>query len=350
VKALVKTRPGDGHLELQDRAEPVAGPGSVVIRVALAGLCGTDLHIAHDEFPSWPPVTLGHEFTGTVDEIGPGVDPKLLGRRVVSEPHAGSCGTCDLCRAGVAELCATKRSPGWGVDGAFAERVAIPAHLLHVVPAELSDPVAVLAEPTAVAVTGLRRARVEPGDRVLVIGPGPIGLLAAVAAETMGAATVVVAGRHDGPRLAFARGMGLATAASAEAALARMQEATDGQGADLVVEASGGEAGVELAFEAVRRRGRIAALGIGTTPMIAVPWNRAIQRAADVVFSSSSSHGAWAGAIEVLRRHQDRLAGIGTVFALSDWEPAFEAATRRSVTKVLLDPSGSTPPMTGTVP
>ena len=127
------------------------------------------------------------------------------------EPHSLACGTCHLCRRGFAELCANKRSPGWGIDGAFADGLAMPAHLLHRVPDGLSDRVAALAEPMAVSVTALARAGVQAGDIVLIVGPGPIGILLAAGAIAMGAATVVVAGRHDSDRLRFAGTIGALT-------------------------------------------------------------------------------------------------------------------------------------------
>ena len=129
---------------------------------------------------------------------------------MVSEPHSLACGTCHLCRRGFAELCASKRSPGWGIDGAFADRLTMPAHLLHRVPAGLPDRVAALAEPMAVSVTALARAGVEAGDVVLIVGPGPVGILLAAGALAMGAATVVVAGRRDSDRLRFAGTVGSA--------------------------------------------------------------------------------------------------------------------------------------------
>ena len=187
MRALVKTARGVGHLELQDLPEPVPAAGWVSIKVRYAGICGTDLHIVRDEFPYWPPVTLGHEFFGTVIELGDGVDPALLGARVVCEPHSRACGICHLCRRGFAELCADKRSPGWGIDGAFADRLAMPAHLLHRVPDGLSDRVAALAEPMAVSVTALGRTGVQAGDTVLIVGPGPIGILLAAGARALGA-------------------------------------------------------------------------------------------------------------------------------------------------------------------
>lgn len=339
MRALVKTARGDGFLELRAVPPPVPGPGYVTVAVSLAGICGTDVHILHDEFPYWPPVTLGHEFTGTVEAVGPDVPPALVGTRVVCEPHAGACGTCDLCRRGHAELCPTKRSPGWGVDGAFAASVAVPAHLLHAVPDGVPPAVAVLAEPTAVALTAVQRAGLEAGDTVLVIGPGPLGLLAGLVARTLGAGSVVVAGRRDSPRLAFAERAGLIAARTAEEARRAIADRTAGRGADLVIDAAGTEEAIRLAIEAVRRRGRMIGLGFGGESTVAVPWDVAVSRAITLTFSTSSSRGGWNGALEVLARNQATLADMVTVFPLAAWADAFAAVAARTVTKAVLDPS-----------
>ncbi len=337
MRALVKTTRGVGRLELQERPEPVAVAGWVTIEVRYAGICGTDLHIVQDEFPYWPPVTLGHEFCGTVVGLGDGVDPSWLGARVVSEPHSLACGTCHLCRRGFAELCADKRSPGWGIDGAFASHLAMPAHLLHRLPDGLSDRVAALAEPMAVSVTALARGGVLAGDIVLIVGPGPVGILLAAGALAMGAATVVMVGRHDSDRLRFAESIGALTTLGDQAA-ELVQDLTAGRGADLVVDATGSADAIALAIGAVRRRGRLVAVGMSGRPAVAVPWDLAVTRAIDASFSMSSNATAWDPAITILER-TPRLEGMTAVFALGDWEAAFAAVTDRTVIKALLDPA-----------
>jgi L-iditol 2-dehydrogenase len=335
--ALVKAARGDGHVRLEECPMPVAAPGWVVIDVRYAGICGTDLHILHDRFPYWPPVIMGHEFCGTVSAIGDGVDSSWLGARVACEPHSLACGTCYLCRRGIAELCASKRSPGWGIDGAFAPRVVMPAHLLHRLPDDLPDVVAALTEPMAVAVTALARARVDAGDTVLVVGPGPVGILAAVAARAMGAANVLVAGRQWSERLRFAHSLGL-LAARTDASVDVVRDLTGGRGADLVVDATGSADAIALGLAAVRRRGRVAALGLSGQPSVAVPWDLAMSRAVDVTFSMSSNYTAWDPAIAILAGAAG-LEKMATVFPLAEWEAAFEAAAGRTVIKALLDPS-----------
>ncbi len=340
MQAVVKTARGDGFVSLEEQPEPVPAAGWVTIAVRYAGICGTDLHILHDHFPYWPPVTMGHEFFGTVVELGDGVDPAWLGARVASEPHSLACGTCHLCRRGYAELCATKRSPGWGIDGAFTSRLTMPAHLLHRLPAGIPDRVAALTEPMAVAVTALGRGRVEAGDTVVVFGPGPVGVLLAVAARAMGAASVLVVGRSDSERLRFAAALGFRTAV--DDALAVVAELTDGRGADLVVDATGSAQAIAQCLEAVRRRGRMVAVGLSGQPTVAVPWDLAVTRAVDVAFAMSSNATAWDPAIAILADAPAGLETMATVFDLADWQAAFDAVAHRTVIKALLDPNGET--------
>jgi len=192
MKALVKTQKGKGFLELREVPEPVVKPGEVKIAIAACGICGTDVHVKHDEFPYWPPVILGHEFAGTVVEVGPECRTAKIGQRVVAEPHNRACGVCYLCRTGNTQICAEKRSPGWGVDGGMAKYICYPEKLLHRLPDGMTFDQGAMVEPTANAVTDvIERAKIAAGDFAVVIGPGPIGLLAAMVARAAGATTLM---------------------------------------------------------------------------------------------------------------------------------------------------------------
>jgi len=341
VKALVKTARGPGNLELRDVPRPEPLPKWVRVRVAYGGICGTDLHILHDTFPYWPPVILGHEFTGTVEALGEGVDPAWMGRRVVCEPHSLACGECYLCRRGHIQLCAAKRSPGWGIDGAFASHVAVPAMLLHRVPDSVPDRVAALAEPMAIVLSAMERAPVRPGDAVVIMGPGPVGILAALAARATGAGPVLIVGRDaDKSRLDAAGRLGFDTAGDPEAARAWTADATESRGADMVIDASGAAVALALGVEILRRRGRLLAVGMGGRPDIPFPWDLAVTRALDIAFSMSSNYTAWDPAIGMLARHADAAASLVTEFALSDWQAAFRAVEEQSVLKAIIRPDG----------
>ena len=361
MRALRKLRAEDTHLELVDVDRPAAAPGWAVLDVTYAGICGTDLHITHNSFPSYPPVTLGHEFLGVVAAVGEDVTSVSPGTRVVCEPHALACGTCHLCRRGYAELCAAKRSPGWGIDGAMAAQVAVPAHLLHVVPESVPDRAAALTEPTAIVVTGYERAPVPIGGTVLVVGPGPIGILSALVARAAGAGRVVLAGRPSSKsRLELAASLGVETwlddgsteesadgapGSTAPAGIAgRVYAETGGRGADLVVESSGSPGAVATCVAAARRRGRMLVLGVPDGPVAEVPWGIAMNRALDVVFSLSSSWSSWDAALALMARGAVDPAPLATVFPLHRWEDAFAALAGRTAVKALIDPSSDVDP------
>ena len=211
MQALVKTQKGSGFIELRDAPEPSPGAGEVLIEVKACGICGTDIHVWHDEFPYWPPVIMGHEFSGEVVAAGPETGLFKVGDRVVGEPHTRACGHCYLCRTGNIQICALKRSPGWGIDGAFTKFLKMPERLLHRIPDSMSYDVAALVEPTANTVHDVvERARVSAGDFVVVLGPGPIGLLAALTARAAGARDVVIVGTpaDEAFRLKKARELG----------------------------------------------------------------------------------------------------------------------------------------------
>ena len=340
MRAVVKTRRGEGHVELLDVDEPAAKAGWVVLEVIGAGICGTDLHILHDEHPYWPPVTLGHEFAGRIAELGAGVEGWRVGDRVVCEPHAGACGICHLCRRGFAQLCAHKRSPGWGIDGALAPYVAVPAHLLHRVPDEVSDLAAAVCEPTAISVSALERVGVSAGETVVVLGPGPIGLICAMVARALGAGRVVVVGRaSSAPRLAIAEQLGLEVWRSDELDVEEAaREGTAGRGVDVVVDTSGGGSAIASGVRMLRRRGRMCAVGVSGRDSIEFPWDEALFRAIDLHCSFSSSYTSWDGALSLLRSGAVRAEPLTTLFPLERWDEAFRALEAREVVKAVLTP------------
>ena len=210
--ALRKLAPEPG-LFLCEVPEPAApGPGEVVIRVAAAGICGTDLHVAdwtagYAAMSAAMPVTLGHEFTGTITRLGAGVSGFTAGGRVVVRPSV-VCGTCERCRSGQAEDCVTRRGIGITRNGGFAALVTVPAENCVPVPDQLPDHLAALTEPMTVSAEAVDTAGVKAGDTVLIIGPGTIGQGAALFAEAAGAARIVIAGRDDAARLATLRELG----------------------------------------------------------------------------------------------------------------------------------------------
>jgi len=311
MKALVKTAKGPGLVELQEVPVPEISENEVLIEVKAAGICGTDLHIYHDQFPYWPPVILGHEFSGVIVEVGEKVKDWKPGDRVVGEPHTLACGRCWLCRTGNRQLCPEKRSPGWGIDGCFAKYLRYPdPFLLHLLPDTVSFEAAALVEPAANAVTDvIERGAVEAGDIVAVIGPGPIGLLAAMAAKAGGAAKVIIIGTDvdEDLRLPTARkikSIDHVFNAQKEDVISFASDLTKGRGVDLVVEASGAAAGISFGLKLVRKLGKITAIGLTGKGEIPFPYDQGMFKAVRYTFNMSTSYTSWDKAIYLIESGQ----------------------------------------------
>jgi L-iditol 2-dehydrogenase len=233
--------------------DPSPGRGEVLVRVLAAGICGTDRHLLKGEFPCNPPVILGHEFCGEVVAVGEGV-MMPVGLRIACDPNI-ACGACDPCLRGRVNLCARNVAIGIHRDGGFAEFATLPAH--RAVPvANLHPHHAAFAEPLACTLHGLDLGAPIPGERVIVLGGGVIGLLAVQLARNAGAEVTLVT-RHPAKR-ALALEIGATHTAATEAeARAHLP-----QGADLVLECAGVAETVEMAPRLTRSGGRVVILGV----------------------------------------------------------------------------------------
>jgi threonine dehydrogenase-like Zn-dependent dehydrogenase len=282
---------GAGVMELGEVPPPSIGGGEVLIDVKAAGVCGTDLTIYQGKFPkdrSRPPLVLGHEFSGTVAEVGREAASGTrdgasrdrgrvlsVGDRVVVDPLI-SCGTCYACLMGAPHVCLSLRLIGVDIDGGFAPRVKASAARVHPIPATMSFEEGAMVEPLAVAVHAIRRSGTAVGDRVLVTGGGPIGILAALAAKCAGARQVVVSEIQEfrltllgelgltafDPRAGAGGSVGAGTAGGTGSARALVEEHFGGVGPDVAIELTGTEAGMQQAIDAVRFRGTIVAIGL----------------------------------------------------------------------------------------
>lgn len=340
MKALVKIGKGKNLIELQDVTKPEVDTGEVLIGVKFAGICTTDIHIQHDKFPYWPPVIMGHEFSGQIVRIGDNVKNWNIGDRVVAEPHTRACGQCFLCRTGNIQICEHKRSPGWGIDGAFAEFLKMPAHLLHRIPESVSFEEAALAEPTAVVIYEvLERSHVEPGDFVVVVGPGPLGLLSIILSKASGSAKVAVIGTASAEEMRFSLAEEVGTDylinISEEDPVEAIAELTKGKGADLVVETSGSPSGIACAVEIVRKLGRITSIGFSSENNVLFPWNRAMYKNCQITFTMSSSYSSWDKALALMDGKINVKPLITDVFDIEQWEEAFRLVGERKKGKIL---------------
>ena len=341
--ALVKTQKGEGFFSLEERPVPQIADDEVLVKVAYGGICGTDIHIYHDQFTYYPPVIVGHEFSGTVEKVGKSVTLYKEGDNVVGEPHNLACGKCYLCRNGHIQNCMDKRSIGWGIDGCFTTYVAMPEKLLHKVPEGLSLEEAAMAEPTAiVAHQLLERAGVTPGDNVVIMGVGPIALLAAQMAKIAGAGKVILCGCTPDTeyRLKVADKLGcydIFIDVMKEDTVARVFEET-GIGADLVVEASGAGSAITSAIRCLKKWGRLCAIGMTGAPTVNVPWNEAMMKVLDVQFNMSSSYNGWDIALKLMASGKLNVKPMVEVMPLNEWEDAFQKLEAGKSMKILLKP------------
>ena len=342
--ALVKAERGSGHLELRDVPVPKIEADEVLIRVCACGICGSDLKIQDDHHPYTPPVVIGHEFAGEIVEVGASVKGWAVGERVVSEQHTHACGRCRQCLTGNAFACASKRAPGYFIDGAFAKFIKVPAWLLHRVPDNLNFVEAAFTEPSAVAAHGLLdRTGVSPEDVVLVLGCGPIGLVAAQMAQAAGASKVIITGveRDEQARLPKARELGIDCVVNVERAdlAARVADLTGGEGADVVVELSGSPQAIAQSFRLARRLGRVGIIRQPPSDEIAIPYREALFRALTVSFSYSSRYTSWERVLSLFARGAIRPAQFVThVLPLAEWERGFELSRSGEAVKVVLEP------------
>jgi L-iditol 2-dehydrogenase len=341
MRALIKERPGCDGLVLREVDEPAPGPGQVVIAVHVAGICGSDLHIRHGRPPVELryPVVMGHEFAGVVRAMGPGVASVRPGDPVAAETTFFRCDRCPACRRGAYTLCPERRTIGTYFDGAFASLIAVPEWAVHRLRPDTDLRLAALAEPLAVAAHALvERTRVAAGERVLVTGPGPIGLACLAVARHEGAAVAVAGMPGDEARLACGTRMGADVGGGwADAALARWLD----EGVDLLVECSGAATALSRGIGSVRPGGRVVQLGLygGEIPVNLDQW---VLREVTLIPSLSQTHGSWRVAIELLESGAlDLGAMITGLYPLDRWADAFQAAEARSGVKVLLIPDDS---------
>jgi L-iditol 2-dehydrogenase len=264
MKALLKVAPRPGALELREVPRPTPRPDEVVIQVAGASICGSDLHMAHwHPMAQWmkTPVILGHEFAGIVSQTGSAVRSFHAGDAAAVESVIW-CGRCLPCRAGKTNVCVERRLFGIHEPGGIAEAVAVPERLLHRLPPSLAPDLAALAEPTTVALHAVLLQPPHAGDVVLIIGPGPIGLLAGLVARANGARVLVAGTPADASaRLPAARDLGLEPLDPAHS-IAEALAGLTVHPVDLVVECSGSPVGIDAALHVVKRGGGVTLIGM----------------------------------------------------------------------------------------
>jgi threonine dehydrogenase-like Zn-dependent dehydrogenase len=328
---------GDGTLVIDDIAVPEAGPGEVLVRVHRCGVCGTDLHIVRGDFPAPNlPLTLGHEFAGVVEAVGPGVDPALRNRRVTADINI-ACGMCFFCRNGQKLFCPTIEQLGVHRSGGMAEYVSVPASNLYTLPDEMPFSSAAFIEPLACAIHGQNRARIRLTDVVLIIGAGPMGMAHTLLARARGASKVITAEMAPARRALAAQHADHVIDPTTENLATRLAELTDGRGPDVVIEAVGAPATYTQSIELVRRGGTVLAFG-AASPDATIdlkPFD-VYSKELDIVGSYAGTYETWPQAISLIANGRiDPEPLIDSVWDLEQAPDAVESlATDKSAMKV----------------
>lgn len=337
--AVVNYASSKHSVELREVPVPEIGDEDVLLEVANVGVCGSDLHQWTADH-SWHvnyPVVLGHEFGGVVAAAGGRVKSWKEGDRVVSETAAVIDIDNPMSRAGLYNLDPTRKGFGYGVNGAMTRFVRVPARCLHRVPDRLPFEQACLTEPCSVAFNAVAvNTRIQPGDRVIVIGPGTIGILCAAVARLCGAEVAVVGLAADQGRLAIAGQYGCTGIVGDASAWARER---DGLGADVVIDAAGHSSTLSLALSWVRPNGQITKVGWGPQPL-GFSLDPLVQK--NVTLQGSFSHNwpVWERVIALMDAGTlDVRPIIGGVWTTEEWLTAFEKMHHGEVVKSILKPA-----------
>lgn len=336
--AVVNFAPEKGSVEIREIDKPEIGDEDVLLEVANVGVCGSDLHQWTADH-SWPvnyPVVLGHEFAGNIVETGGKVTKWKEGDRVVSETAAVIDIDNPMSRAGLYNLDPTRKGFGYGVNGAMTRYVRVPARCLHSVPDHIPFEQACLTEPCCVAYSAVvANTRITPGDRVIVLGPGTIGILCAAMARLCGAEVAIVGLESDKHRLAIAEQYGCESIIGDASGWAKQR---DGLGADCVIDAAGASITLKIALQLVRPNGKITKVGWGPQPL-GFSLDPLVQK--NITLQGSFSHNwpMWERVIALFSSGQlDVKPIIGGVWPITEWNTAFEKMHHGEVVKSVLKP------------
>ena len=328
-----------GSVDLREIERPPTGPDDVIVEVGAVGVCGSDIHQWHSSH-SWPvnyPVVLGHEFGGRIIELGEREEGWSINELVVSETAAIINSDSPMSRVGLYNLDKDRKGFGYGVNGAMTKFVKVPSRCLHRVPDGVPIENAALTEPCCVAYNAvIYNASIKPGDRVLVLGPGPIGILCGIFAKMAGADTAIKGLVSDSSRLEVAqKSYGLKALTEGADVWARD---LDGLGADVVVDAAGVSESLKMAIDLVRPNGTIVKVGWGPKP-IDFSLDPVVQKNVRIQGSFSHNWPVWEKVLGLMGNGSlDVSALIGEKADLSQWKFAFEQMDKGKVVKSVLFP------------
>lgn len=348
MKGLVKFALGPDGVGLQELPEPIPQEGELKVKVLAASICGSDLHAMNDERSVSMPVVMGHEYVGQVVETCGDVGTFQVGDWVLTLPACYSCGTCELCRAGMVTLCKERKSIGSHKNGAMANYVVVPAKYSYKVPADAvtrKDKIAyALTEPLACVVRGVcEKTNVKPGDTVVVSGPGVMGQFASQVFKAMGAYVIVSGLPVDAEKLDLAKSLGADEVVTSFQDLQKAVYARNPLGADITCECTGVVPSLKACMQAIRPLGTHLQLGMfgGDVPF---RLDYMFDREVHYVPSNSTATTSWEITLKLLADKKVTLAPfVSMESSLEDWKAAFDAVIQKKVYKAVLIPDNDFP-------
>ena len=344
--AVVQYALKERSVELREAPIPDPAPKSVIVKVAAAGICGTDVHQYLNEH-SWPvnvPVIMGHEFSGIIHSMGDEVSNFAPGDRVVCETSAIVCGDCDYCRTGHYQFCPHRKSFGQLLDGGFTSFVEVPSHCLHRVPKHLPLYLAALTEPMCVSYNAaVVHANIRPGKSVAILGCGAVGLMCVQLAKLQGADLIILTGlSRDAKRLAMGKKLGAThtIAVDQENLLSVTNRIHDGLGIDVIIDLSGRNQSLRDAIHIVRPEGQIIRAGWGPGS-----YNFSLDPLVHkgVCLQGVFSHNweIWEKSLSLLASGRIDLSNLEVLrLPIERWKEGFEGMCEARLIKVVLEPNG----------
>ncbi|MBF0714021.1 zinc-binding dehydrogenase [Gemella sp. GH3] len=339
--AVVKTKAGYDNVELLEVEEPKVYGDRVKIEVAYTGICGSDIHTFKGEYNSKGlPVILGHEFSGIVAEVGPDVKNIKVGDRVTSETTFETCEDCIYCESKDYNLCSKRKGIGTQANGSMTKYVISREESCHVLPDNVSLEAASLTEPLACCThSAMEKTNINKDDVVLVIGPGPIGLLLAQVVKSKGAKVILTGITRDIARLELAKELGIDI--TIDTLKENLEEIilkeTNGYGVDKAFDCSGSVVAVNSALSLVKKKGDFVQVGLFAEKSNLLDQESIIQRELQYIGSRSQKPSSWKLALDLLENNKiavDKM--ITKIFDLKDSRQAFEEVMKGTEIKVLI--------------
>ena len=347
MNAIVKEFPGEsGTFFRTDVPEPAPGPGQVKIEVMAAAICSSDIHALYNGLMADRyryPVIIGHEGAGIVVDVGEGVQSIKVGDRVTAETTLTACGTCEYCRKGETNMCAERKGLGSAADGYFAHYCIVAEKYCHKLTDDISYEEGALAEPFACVLHAVcTLTNPQPGDIVLVVGPGPMGQMVAALAKAAGCVVVMSGITGDENRLRFAQenyGIQHVVDSKKTDLKAYLEDMTDGRGADFVYECTGTVPGILSGFDCCKRKGTFVAIGMNMGKIPLDYYNVMYKKEITILGDKSTSTVTWARTMRILNgKCVDLKPLISMTIPMSQWLKGYELFRAGKTMKVIMHP------------